>query len=373
MADQALAQSGALKRPLHVPQHAKVFENEGVRVRSVGDCLLCGKHGQPLYAGLRDRLFDAPGVWSLFRCEDCGLLWLNPQPIPEDIPKLYRTYLTHQNNGRCPRPLRFRDKLLQATRAMALQYETLLPGPKWRWLGRLTCAVPLLRDLAAGSLMFLESSSRGRLLDVGCGNGTLLAAMRALGWDVLGIEPDPEAARIAREVGKLPVVTGSLEDARLPAGSFDAVTVSHVIEHVPDPRALLRECSRLLSSGGQLIVATPNVQSLGHKMFRASFFHLDPPRHLHLFSTQTLQALAETAKFHVTTIRTLSRTSRDIYIYSRRIRRGGWIGWGVSGRPSLLQQCAAWNFWLREEAARCCSLGGGEELLLIARKADEGD
>jgi len=60
-------------------------------------CLLCGEAGKPLYRGLRDRLFAAPGTWALAQCPQpaCGLLWLDPAPLPEDVHKAYESYYTH--------------------------------------------------------------------------------------------------------------------------------------------------------------------------------------------------------------------------------------------------------------------------------------
>src|SRR5262249_20209517 len=72
--------------------------NEGIEVRSVATCYLCGTEGYELYRGLRDRLFGAPGSWDLRRCPNskCGLIWLDPMPTETDIHRLYATYYTHQ-------------------------------------------------------------------------------------------------------------------------------------------------------------------------------------------------------------------------------------------------------------------------------------
>ena len=60
---------------------------------------LCGTDGAPLYTNMRDRLFGAKGVWNILRCKNasCDLLWLDPQPVPEDTGLLYAgSYYTHQ-------------------------------------------------------------------------------------------------------------------------------------------------------------------------------------------------------------------------------------------------------------------------------------
>lgn len=90
-------------------------------------------------------------------------------------------------------------------------------------------------------IMYSDGARKGRLLDVGCGSGEFLAQMRELGWDVFGVEPDPQAARVAREQFGLTVWPGALAEASFPDGFFDAVTLNHVIEHVADPPWLAAE------------------------------------------------------------------------------------------------------------------------------------
>src|SRR2546423_5393944 len=70
-----------------------------IQIRTVPrpDCLLCGGTGKVLHEGLTDRLFSAPGTWSLRKCSSrtCALVWLDPFPVPEDLPMAYQTYYTH--------------------------------------------------------------------------------------------------------------------------------------------------------------------------------------------------------------------------------------------------------------------------------------
>lgn len=133
----------------------------------------------------------------------------------------------------------------------------------------------------------------GRVLDIGCGEGTFLAAMARRGWDAWGIEVSPEgAARAAARPG-LRVLNKRLEDCELEPASFDLITLWHSIEHVSDPEALLRRAAALLKEGGSLFLAFPSAQSWDFKLFGSRWFHLDPPRHLHYFSPTTMGALLE--------------------------------------------------------------------------------
>jgi hypothetical protein len=82
-----------------------IIQNSGIRVRPSPFCTMCGRRGEPLYHGLIDRVFDTPGRWNLKRCPDsaCGLLWLDPIPVAEDIGKAYANYFTHNPVSDGPR------------------------------------------------------------------------------------------------------------------------------------------------------------------------------------------------------------------------------------------------------------------------------
>jgi 2-polyprenyl-3-methyl-5-hydroxy-6-metoxy-1,4-benzoquinol methylase len=246
-----------------------------LRMEEVPACLLCGTRGTSLYEGLRDRLYGVPGTFGFWHCPDCGFIWLNPRPIREDIPKVYENYYTHQapETGEPDRSGTLR-KFRDALRRLILEACYAYPSEDGRRLlrlvaGRALGVIPPLRARAAYGLevLFPAWRGRGRLLDVGCGNGSYLSLMRTLGWDVAGVDVDPQAVAVCRARG-LSVFPGTLEEASFPDGSFDVITMNHVIEHVSDPLALLRECYRILSPGGYVGIVTPNVKSLAHRLFR---------------------------------------------------------------------------------------------------------
>jgi len=138
--------------------------------------------------------------------------------------------------------------------------------------------------------MWRHLPKRATLLDAGCGNGEFLLRMARGGWRVKGLEPDPVAADVARSAG-LSVLEHPLEGAELGTDQFDAITMNHVIEHLHDPVAALTNIRRALAPDGLLWIATPNLQSRGHRRFASSWVHLDPPRHLILFDGDALGRL----------------------------------------------------------------------------------
>jgi len=120
--------------------------------------------------------------------------------------------------------------------------------------------------------------------------------MRAGGWLVEGIESDPRAVEVARGSG-LEVHQGSFPNPDLESARFDAVTLNHVLEHLHDPIAALREAFRILKPGGLLSITTPNLNSAGHRHFGRHWLHLDPPRHLTIFDSGTLRLALERCCF----------------------------------------------------------------------------
>ena len=161
---------------------------------------------------------------------------------------------------------------------------------------------------------FLEQMDRvklseGRkLLDIGAAKGVFLDIARKRGWEPMGIEPSEEDSGYAREAFKLPIFTGTLEEAKLPPNQFDAATMLDVIEHLKSPSETVAEAFRVLKPGGILLVFTPNHDSLifliSHWLYRLSLgnFPLErlyPVVHVHYFTPKALSYLLGKSGFNI--------------------------------------------------------------------------
>jgi 2-polyprenyl-3-methyl-5-hydroxy-6-metoxy-1,4-benzoquinol methylase len=302
--------------------------NEGhIRTVAQPQCILCECKGQPIYSGQKDCLFGAGGSWDFKICpnRECGLIWLDPMPLAEDIGKAYTNYYTHASRSAGGRkgPLKKMYELMKLGYvANKYNYQVGSQSFTLKSLGWFIYLFPLRRRGLDGDIRFLRALPQGRLLDVGCGSGDWLALMHGLGWQVAGVDFDDNAVKVARGRG-LDVSCGALEQQNLTSDSFDAVALSHVIEHVPDPIQTLAECLRILKPGGTLVLFTPNASSLGHRIFKQHWRGLEPPRHLHLFSTQSIRALLGLAGFKNISIRPHIAAS---VIYESVLLRRGWTG-----------------------------------------------
>jgi 2-polyprenyl-3-methyl-5-hydroxy-6-metoxy-1,4-benzoquinol methylase len=234
---------------------------------TVTECPVCGA------AGSVD-LWHEDG-WDLVRCQGCDLVYLANPPGPEELAALY-------------------------------SFES---GFHTEYDAEDDTAARAADHAAAHQLDLMAArQSPGELLDVGCAAGNFLVAARDRGWTVHGVELNPDTAELARAKG-LDVMTGTLDDVTLAEGSLDAVTMWDVIEHVPDPLALLSAARRLLAPDGLLWLATPNVAGL----FPVASLkvagpvgrwpHPEPPYHLFQFSAATISEALRRAGFRSVSVR----------------------------------------------------------------------
>jgi SAM-dependent methyltransferase len=156
--------------------------------------------------------------------------------------------------------------------------------------------MPNYRALLDAGGRHLPKQPKGRLLDVGCGNGDFLQFAQRAGWEAIGVEPDPKAVEVAHARG-LTVHLGGLETLEAESEAFDGITLNHVLEHVHDPRATLEQCYRLLKSSGWLWLETPNLDALGHAHYGENWVGLDIPRHLVVFTDHALLRLLREVGF----------------------------------------------------------------------------
>ncbi len=342
-------------------------------MRLFPDCIVCSMAGNLLYEGLTDRLLPTQGRFNLKQCPSCGMFWLDPMPEETDIPAYYENYFIPKDScGRInahqeKRPWAgLRDFLRENIIFGYYGYHRQARKKIYAFLGALLGCIPLLRSMANysinGYLPRKHSDPEALLIDVGCGRGDYLKNLRSLGWNVMGIELDPVAAEMAKKEG-IPVFCGTLEGAQVPSVSADYITMRHVIEHVRDPGALIKECLRVLKKDGRLIIHTPNGDSLGRKIFKQYLYSFDPPRHLFIFTPKSIRQFLEQCAITEMSIKIVSRTSATIYDNSILIVKQGKTDIaGVKPQRGRL----GFVFW----ESFLCSLGfaRGEELEVIVRK-----
>lgn len=138
-----------------------------------------------------------------------------------------------------------------------------------------------------------------RILDVGAGLGVLLYSVCELGFkNILGI--DPLLAKDIQHPNGVRILKKSIFEVD---GKWDVIMFHHSFEHIPDPRRVLLQCSKLLAENGECLIRIPTVSSFAWKHYRTHWIQIDPPRHYFLHSTESMNVLATRAGFEVRNIR----------------------------------------------------------------------
>lgn len=203
-----------------------------------------------------------------------------------------------------------------------------------------------------------------RLLDVGCGEGQLVATALAQGFDAIGIDVAPGAIEVCRSLG-LPCRQQDLFSSELDGERFDVVTLVETIEHVPDPLAMLVRCRELLAPGGAVWLTTPNFASLGRRALGGAWPALSP-EHLSYFVPASLRALAREAGFASVEARSRSISAAAL---RRLLRRPSPEGVPVGARVNAASPGHAAEQQLRHQIEARSSLRGAKAAMNLALSA----
>jgi SAM-dependent methyltransferase len=232
---------------------------------------MCGSARTSLLFRQTDRLYrTTEKQFRVVRCGQCGLVRLDPQPSPREL------------RGYYPDSYWFAPDRSLVARLEELYRRVVLRGHV-RFVARALRASP----------------AHGPLLDVGCGGGLFLGMMRRRGFRVVGLDNSREAADLAWRHHKVPAVVADLEHAPFPRGTFAGITMSHVLEHLPDPCVYLAAAHRLLAPNGRLVIFVPNADSLQFHILGRRWNGLDVPRHLFDYRDRDLERVLDTMGFEI--------------------------------------------------------------------------
>lgn len=229
-------------------------------------CALCGSvKYTPLLQAKDYRLHTTEQVFDLVRCLQCGTIYLNPRPNEEELAKFY-------------------TKAFYAKPTVISKFVSdFLNFLKFREVDQFKMS--------------------GRILDIGCGTGSLLLAFKERGWKVFGVDTSEKACRLAVKTIGGNVSNCTLKSCSFPDGYFDVVFLNHVLEHMSSPNEDFVEISRILKDSGVVFVYTPNVDSYQFEVTCGKWLHLDAPRHLILYSPNNISMLLRNAGFEVVKIK----------------------------------------------------------------------
>lgn len=228
-----------------------------------------------IYATAHDYITE--NIFQVQKCNNCGIVFTTPKPndLSPYYPEKYRRY-----NPLILNVLKFLYKMRTK---------------KWSY----------------------GFKSPGVVFEMGCGDGTMLNALRANGWQVFGTERTIGAASFARQKLDLPIFVGGLDSIN-PAPTVDLIILFQVLEHLEDPIKTLKQLNPLIKPAGRLIIGVPNFGGWQSKIGGAKWLHLDVPRHLFHFSPQSLQYCLNQSGFAITQI-SYQSFEHDPYGWSQSI------------------------------------------------------
>jgi len=197
---------------------------------------------------------------------------------------------------------------------------------------------------------------KGRLLDIGAGTGAFANTMRNAGWQVTALEPDSDTRQRAKEIHKLDLLPAG-ELFALEAGSYDAITLWHVLEHVHDLHRYIEQIKLLLKPGGCLFIAVPNYTSYDAGYYRQFWAAYDVPRHLYHFSPASMQRLLQQYQLQITGCKPMWFDSFYVSMLSWGYKTGkgnplraGWVGLVSNFRAmGNRQRCSSLIYLVRKE------------------------
>jgi SAM-dependent methyltransferase len=230
---------------------------------------------------------------------ECNSVWLGHRPLQREIAKAYGRYHTH-----------FKNPLQKPLVSLAKKVIKLIFAP-------IRLSNEHYRTMRAKTkFMSCKNERGGKLLEIGAGGGRFLKRMQKRGWIVEGVDIDPN---LRDKLSKLNIKLhlGDILDLQLSGSSYDAIVMSQTIEHVYRPREVLKEALRLLKPGGKIILTTPNVAGHARNLFGPSWRGWEPPRHLHLFSLDTLSNLLKSSGFTIEEVSSYAGDSAIGYFASK--------------------------------------------------------
>lgn len=258
-------------------------------MRTITVCPVCRHNTFSDFLACKDYIVSHE-TFQLQRCDQCNFVLTNPQPDSHNLGKYYESpaYVSHAEQSQS-----LMDRVYHIARAFTL---------KWKY-----------RLLLDHSLKRPNS-----ILDVGAGTGAFLQQCKAKGMHIAGVEPAPAARTVARNI------TGA-EIAEQPhdvTGTYDVITLWHVLEHVSDLHPAIEKLASLLVDTGTMFIAVPNHPAADAKKYAQHWAAFDVPRHLWHFTRSTMTSLLQQHNLNVAEILPMPLDAYYVCLLSEKYRTG---------------------------------------------------
>ncbi|MBC7946653.1 MAG: class I SAM-dependent methyltransferase [Chitinophagaceae bacterium] len=249
-------------------------------------------------------------MFKVAECGQCALRFTQDVPSESAIGRYYKSedYISHSNTSKG-----IINRIYQLVRKRTM-------ASKRQLVERMT------------------GRNKGKMLDLGSGIGSFVNEMRQHGWEARGLEPDPGARANAKEQYSIELEDTGAFKTLIP-GSFDAVTMWHVLEHVHDLHGYIKQLRTIIREDGKLLIAVPNYTSADANVYGEFWAAYDVPRHLYHFSPKSIQVLMEKNDMKVDRYVPMWYDPFYISLLSSKYRNGrtNWLGAGWNAARSTMK------------------------------------
>ena len=255
-------------------------------------CPVCGSNEIEIFLQAKDYTVSGK-FFPVIQCKKCTAAFTNNIPAPNEIGAYYKSenYISHSDTAQG-----LVNKLYHKVRNITLV-------SKKNMVTRFT------------------QKTTGTILDIGCGTAAFLHTMKSAGWQITGLEPDNTAREKAQSLYQIaPLPSENFKT--LPANSFDAITLWHVLEHVHDLQGYLQQIKILLKPAGKLFVAVPNYTCYDATKYGQYWAAYDVPRHLYHFSPSSISVLIQAHQLKVVAVKPMWFDSFYVSMLSEKYKTG---------------------------------------------------
>jgi 2-polyprenyl-3-methyl-5-hydroxy-6-metoxy-1,4-benzoquinol methylase len=364
---------------IHIISANHYSMNNQIEYEILSACPVCGSKEKKFLFTNTDRMHGIPGEFGLNQCKDCKAFYLSPRPTLKALPQYYPDdYPPHQGNILEPSGFlrNIRELLRNTILYEQYHYENFEHKPRIKpnVAGKLLAYLSFFfwdrARYGISATVFPPYVKDGKVLDIGCGPGYFLLILKKLGFETYGIEPSEKAASFGREKLRLDIKTGTLLDHKFPDNYFHFITMNHVLEHLHNPVEVLSEAKRILHPDGMIMIRTPNMDSYGYQRFGKNWGPLETPRHLILYSKQSIAGLADKTglilkRFSTTHARSLLYWSLE---YEMRSKNNNNKDFGLTGQYTIFQKLYINALDLYERLLILSGNDAGEELQAVLVK-----
>jgi 2-polyprenyl-3-methyl-5-hydroxy-6-metoxy-1,4-benzoquinol methylase len=256
----------------------------------IKSCPVCKKSKFESFLSVKDH-FLSQEQFNLVKCVSCGFIFINPRPDSDEIGRYYKSedYISHNASKKD-----LISRVYKAARNFSIRLK-----------------FKIVKQYA----------NAATILDYGCGTGEFLAYCKKMGLKTVGIEPSETARTFATKHNGI-VVYDKLSKIDDRQGTFDCITLLHVLEHIHDLNETVVKIKALLSPSGVLIVAVPNCTSPDAREYKSFWAAYDVPRHLYHFTEETIKTFFAGHHFTIQNILPQKLDAYYVSMLSEKYRSG---------------------------------------------------